>query len=72
MYTKAFEKIFLANKVRRNSALRLLKMWDFLSCLAGADVTLGLADHIKERFDITPVDMEEPNSLVHSPPPHVR
>jgi len=72
MYTKAFEKIYLANKVRRNSALRVLKMWHFLSCLTGADVSLGLADHIRERFDIMPVEMEDANRLVHSPPPHVR
>jgi hypothetical protein len=72
MYTKAFEKLYLANKIRRDSALRVLKMWHFLSCLAGADTTLGLADHIRQRFDITLLEMEDSSSLVHSPPPHVR
>jgi len=72
MYTKAFEKLYLANKIRRDSALRVLKMWHFLSCLAGADTTLGLADHIRERFDITLLELEESSSLVHSPPPYVR
>ena len=72
MYTQAFEKLYLANKIRRGSALRMLKMWHFFSSLAGADTTLGLADHIRERFDITLLELEDSNSLVHSPPPHVR
>ena len=72
MYTKAFEKIYLANKVRRDSALRIVKMWNFLSCLAGADVTLGLNDHVRGRFNILPLELEDSSGLVQDPPPDVR
>ncbi|KAM3569953.1 hypothetical protein VYU27_007962 [Nannochloropsis oceanica] len=72
MYTVAFERLFLAGKIRRHSALRILKMWDFLSCLAEADVTLGVAEHIRRRFDISPTELEEPMRMLEDPPPHVR
>lgn len=68
----AFERLFLAGKIRRHSALRILKMWDFLSCLAEADVTLGVAEHIRRRFDISPTELEEPMRMLEDPPPHVR
>ena len=72
MYTLSFEKHYLAGKVRRESAVRVLKMWSFLSCLAEADVTMGVAEHVRDRFDISPLELEEPIGLVQSPPPHVR
>jgi hypothetical protein len=72
MYTLAFERLFLAGKIRRHSALRILKMWGFLSCLAEADVTLGVAEHIAKRFDISPTELEEPMRMLEDPPPHVR
>jgi len=72
MYTQAFERLQLAGKIRRDSAIRVLKMWSFLSCLAVADVTLGVAEHVRRRFDISPLELEEPIGLVQSPPPHVR
>jgi hypothetical protein len=72
MYTQAFEKLFVAGKIRRESAIRVLKMWDFLSCLAEADVTLGVADHVKNRFGISPLELEDPMRLLHNPPLYVR
>jgi hypothetical protein len=72
MYTQAFERLYLANKIRRDSAIRILKMWNFLSCLAGADVTLGVADHVRQRFDVSPLEMDEPVRMLQDPPPHVR
>lgn len=72
MYTLAFEKLYVANKIHRTTAIKVLKMWDVLSCLASADVTLGLADHVRQRFDISAIDMEEPARLEQDPPPHVR
>jgi len=72
MYTQAFERLYLGNHILRETAIKVLKMWDFLSCLAGADVTLGVAEHVRERFNISPLEMEEPMRLVYDPPPHVR
>ena len=72
MYTQAFERLRLTGKIRRDSAIRVLKMWSFLSCLAEADMTLGVAEHVRRRFDISPLELEEPIGLVQSPPPHVR
>ena len=72
MYTQAFERLYLANKIRRDSAIRVLKMWNFLSCLAEADVTLGVAEHVRERFDISPLELEEPTLMTQNPPPAVR
>jgi hypothetical protein len=72
MYTQAFERLYLANHILRETAIKVLKMWDFLSCLAGADVTLGVASHVRDRFDISPLELEEPMRLIQDPPPHVR
>lgn len=72
MYTLAFEKLYVANKILRSTALKVLKMWNVLSCLAGADVTLGLIDHVRERFNISALELEEPARLEQDPPPHVR
>jgi len=72
MYTLSFEKLYLAGNIRRESAVRVLKMWSFLSCLAEADVTTGVAEHVRDRFDISPLELEEPVGLVQSPHPHVR
>ncbi len=72
MYTLSFEKLYFAGKVRRESALRVLKMWNFLSCLAEADVTLGVAEHVQKRFDISPLELEEPMSLLTNSPLYVR
>ena len=72
MYAQSFEKLYLAGNIRRESAVRVLKMWNFLSCLAGADVTLGVAEHVRERFDISPLEMDEPMRMLQDPPPHVR
>jgi len=72
LYTQSFEKLYLAGKIPRESALRVQKMWEFLSCLAEADVTLGVAEHVRRRFDISPVEMEEPMRLAQDPPLCVR
>ena len=72
MFRQSFEKLYLEGKIGRESSVRILKMWDFLSCLAEADVTMGMAEHIRERFDISPLELEEPTGLIQSPPPHVR
>lgn len=71
MHTHSFEKLYVAGKIRRDSAIRVLKMWDSLSCLAEADVTLGLAEHVRSRFDITPIEMEDPMRLLYNPPLNV-
>ena len=47
-------------------------MWSFLSCLAESDVTLGVAEHIRQRFDVAPLEIEDSLRLVHSPPLHVQ
>lgn len=72
MYTQTFEKLFLANNIRRERAIRVLKIWNFLSSLAEADVTLGVAKHVQRRFNISPLELEEPTYLIQNPPPHVR
>ena len=72
MYKYAFEKLYLAGKIRRESAVRVLKMWNFLSCLAAADVTLGVAEHVRQRFDIQHLELEEPMSVLTNPPLYVR
>lgn len=72
MYLLAWEKLYSAGKIKRKSAIRVLKMWSFLSCLAEADVTLGVADHIRKRFDVAPLEMEDPMRLIHAPPRHVQ
>ena len=72
MYTQSFEKLYLAGKIRRESAIRVLKMWSFLSCLAEADVTLGVAEHVRDRFDISPLELEEPMDLLNNPPVYIR
>lgn len=72
MYLLAWENMYWAGQIKRKCAIRVLKMWSFLSCLAEADVTLGVADHIRKRFDIAPLEMEDPMRLVHAPPLHVQ
>ena len=72
MYTQAFERHYLAGKILRGSAIRILKMWSFLSSLAGDDVTLGVAEHVRRRFDISPLELEESMLMLQDPPPHVR
>jgi hypothetical protein len=72
MYTQAFEKLYFAGKILRGSALRVLKMWEFLSCLAEADVTLGMAEHVRRRFNISTMELEDPMRVVQDPPLYVR
>ena len=72
MYTQAFEKLYFAGKILRESALRVLKMWEFLSCLAEADVTLGMAEHVQKRFNISPFELEDPMRMAQDPPLYVR
>lgn len=72
MYTQAFEKLFWAGKIRRDTAVKVLKMWDFLSCLAEADITLGVAEHVRRRFDVAAIELEDPMRLVQAPPLYVR
>lgn len=72
MYKAEFERLFLGGKIRRESAIRVVKMWNFLSCLAEADITLGVSEHVRQRFQISPLELDEPMYIPYDPPPHVR
>ena len=76
MYKAEFERLSLGGKIRRQSAIRVVKMvvkmWNFLSCLAEADITLGVYEHVRQRFQISPLELDEPMYIPYDPPPHVR
>lgn len=72
MYKAEFERLFLGQKIRRESAIRVVKMWNFLSSLASADITLGVSEHVRQRFQISPLELDEPMYISYDPPPHVR
>ena len=72
LYLQSFNRMLEEGNVDLYHVRRACMAWRAFSCMAGSDVTLGVADVILKKTNLGLIDLEDPSALLLDRPPHVR